>query len=106
MHLESLGIEPRDILPQGNRVDEAQAGVQGGAATVVEIRLGHGRRVVLHHTVLHDLDRGATEATDCRLRTPVDKLGNLLRAPLAIPPEGTDDARFQVTCGSSLDIDG
>jgi hypothetical protein len=50
VHLEPGGVEARDVRAQALRVDEAEAGVGGGVAARVEVRLGQPGREVLHHT--------------------------------------------------------
>jgi hypothetical protein len=86
VHLEAEAVQLGDVPGQTRRVDEAEAAVAGLGTAAVQVGAEQARGEVLHHAVLHHLDRAGREALRGGGVPALDQLGHLLGTAVTVPP--------------------
>ena len=91
VHLEAVRVELRDDLLEQLRLDHRDAARVALALQLVGLQ--HDGGVVLHHAVLHDLDRARVDAALRVFAAQALDVLDLLEALVALPPDRADDVQ-------------
>ena len=106
MDLEPQPVQGRHEALEGLRIDEGDPALIRDVAVGVEVGLQHGGRERLAHAVLHDLHARRGEAPGAASLAERDQFVDLLRAAIAIPPQGADDARGEIAALPRSEVGG